>query len=339
MKDTIKDYQVSYHHKDRLFRFIFKEKSALLSLYNAVNDSDYQDVQALQIYTMEDYVYMGMKNDLSFLIDWNLNVFEHQSTYNPNMPLRGFMYMAAAYRKYIELNRLDIYASRRLLLPVPRYYVFYNGSKEMTDEVLLRLTDNMQGTDAAEKSCAQFTAHMINVNAGHNTGIMKRCPLLYEYALFIAEIRRNLEKELALKDAIDQAVNACIRSGILSDILRANKAEVTDMLLTEYDEAFHISTEKEISFKEGQESERKNTESEKLRADTEMQRADTEMQRANTEKQRADAAQKQVALLQLRNNILTHKFHNKSNKEIADIEGVSEDVVQSVLASIMNEQE
>ena len=111
------------------------------------------------------------------------------------------------------------------------------------------------------------------------------------------------------------------------------------MLLTEYDEAFHISTEKEISFKEGQESERKNTEREKLRADTEMQRADAEMQRADTEKQRADAAQKQVALLQLRNNIITHKFHNKSNKEIADIEGVSEDVVQSVLASIMNEQE
>ena len=88
---------VNVKHKDRLFRFIFKDKESLLTLYNAVNESDYTDVEALEIYTMENFVYMGMKNDLSFLIDWNMNVFEHQSTYNPNMPLRGILYMAAAF--------------------------------------------------------------------------------------------------------------------------------------------------------------------------------------------------------------------------------------------------
>ena len=78
------------NYKDSLFRFIFNNKEAALSLYNAVNDSDYQDADAIEFYTMSDFLYMGMKNDLSFLIDWNLNIFEHQSTYNPNMPLRGF---------------------------------------------------------------------------------------------------------------------------------------------------------------------------------------------------------------------------------------------------------
>ena len=99
--DIKNDVNVNRQHKDRLFRFIFQEKSALLSLYNAINRSDYTDPESLEIYTMENYVYMGMKNDVSFLIDWNMNVFEHQSTYNPNMPLRGFLYMSAMFKKFI----------------------------------------------------------------------------------------------------------------------------------------------------------------------------------------------------------------------------------------------
>ena len=355
MTDTLKDYKVSYQHKDRLFRFIFKEKEALLSLYNAINESDYQDVQALKIYTMEDYVYMGMKNDLSFLIDWNLNVFEHQSTYNPNMPLRGLIYMAAAYRKYIDLNRLDIYASKPLPLPVPRYYVFYNGTKAMADEALLRLTDNMDGEDAAEKSCAQFIAQMVNINAGYNSAIMKRCPLLYEYSVYIANIRSNQEKGLVLEEAINQAVAICIREGILSDILRANKAEVTSMLLTEYDEVFHISSEKDISFKEGQESERKNTEREKQRADAalkqveaekqrsdaalkqveaEKQRSDAALKQVEAEKQRSDAALKQVDMLQLQVAVLSYRLQGKNDDEIAKLTGLSVNEVRAIPALV-----
>ena len=115
-------------YKSGLFAFIFHRKEDLLSLYNAVNGSDYADPDELEIYTMEGFIYMGMKNDLAFLIDSRLAVFEHQSTYNPNMPLRGFIYMAAALKKYIALNKLDIYSSRRLELPVPRYYAFTAGA-------------------------------------------------------------------------------------------------------------------------------------------------------------------------------------------------------------------
>lgn len=168
------------NYKDSLFRFIFNNKEAALSLYNAVNDSDYQDADAIEFYTMSDFLYMGMKNDLSFLIDWNLNIFEHQSTYNPNMPLRGFIYTGSAFKKYIEKNHLDMYASKQLTIPVPRYYVFYNGLKKAEDEVVLRQTDSMVGTDAPEKSSAEFTAHMININAGHSTKMIKRCSLLHQ---------------------------------------------------------------------------------------------------------------------------------------------------------------
>lgn len=130
MQDEIR---INKKHKDRLFRKIFEKKEDLLSLYNALNGSDYTDPEELEIYTMDSFVYMGMRNDLSFLIDMTLNVYEHQSTYNPNMPLRGFFYMSSAYQKYVALNKLDIYSSKQIPLPLPKYYVFYNGTRKMPD--------------------------------------------------------------------------------------------------------------------------------------------------------------------------------------------------------------
>ena len=312
MQDEIR---INREHKDRLFRRIFSKKEDLLSLYNALNNSDYTNTEDLQIYTMDDFVYMSMRNDLSFLIDMTLNVFEHQSTYNPNMPLRGFFYMSSAYQKYIALNHLDIYSSKRISLPLPQYYVFYNGTKNMPDESRILLTDSMTHPDAAQKSSAQFSAHMININAGHSSGIMQRCPKLYQYSLFIEEIRQNQKQGAALREAVETAVDSCIRQGILTDILLGNKAEVTNMILQEYDEDLHIRNEKEISFQDGYEKGCRDAEdkvlAEKQRADDEKRCADDERKRADNEKKRADN-------INSLNKVLMLKLKGKSDEEIAD---------------------
>ena len=318
MQDEIR---INKKHKDLLFRKIFEKKEDLLSLYNALNGSDYTDPEELEIYTMDSFVYMGMRNDLSFLIDMTLNVYEHQSTYNPNMPLRGFFYMSSAYQKYVALNKLDIYSSKRIPLPLPKYYVFYNGTRKMPDESTLFLTDSMPGTDAAEKSSAQFAAHMINVNAGHNSGIMKKCPKLYQYSLFIEEIRMNQKKKMALKEAVEQAVDSCIKKGILTDILLGNKAEVTDMILEEYDENLHISNEKEISYQEGLEQGRKEEQENTLR---EKQRADQASQQAKEASQQAKEANQRAAVFQL-------KLQGKTEKEIAEAMNLPFERVQEIL--------
>ena len=308
------DVNVNRQHKDRLFRFIFQEKSALLSLYNAINRSDYTDPESLEIYTMENYVYMGMKNDVSFLIDWNMNEFEHQSTYNPNMPLRGFLYMSAMFKKFIKLNRLDIYGSKEIKLPIPRYYVFYNGSRKLEDEVILALTDSMPFENAKEISCAEFRAHLVNINDGHNPKMMERCPLLREYAIFVEDIRNNMALGMEHRDAIVQATDVCInKGGLLSDILQGHKAEATDMLLTEYDEAFHIASEKEISREEGRQEEKAKTE---------------------REKQRADAAEKLARESELRAAVFALKLKGKTEEEIAEIREISIDKVHKILSEI-----
>lgn len=190
----------------------------------------------------------------------------------------------------------------------------------MPDESTLFLTDSMPGTDAAEKSSAQFAAHMINVNAGHNSGIMKKCPKLYQYSLFIEEIRMN-QKKMALKEAVEQAVDSCIKKGILTDILLGNKAEVTDMILEEYDENLHISNEKEISYQEGLEQGRKEEQENTLR---ERQRADQASQQAKEASQQAKEANQRAAVFQL-------KLQGKTEKEIAEAMNLPFERVQEIL--------
>ena len=309
-------------YKSGLFAFLFHGKEELLSLYNAVNGSDYKDPDELEIYTMEGFIYMGMKNDLSFLIDSQLAVFEHQSSYNPNMPLRGYIYMADALKKYVALNHLDIYSSRQLELPTPRYYVFYNGTRKMADETTLNLTDSMKGEDAAERSCTEFTAHMININKGHSPKIMEKCPLLYEYAYFVATVRGYLEGEASLTEAIDKAVTECIREGILADILRGHRAEVTDMLLKEYDEEFHISCEKKISYEDGFDD---GVKQEKARADEADRRAEVANQKAEAANQKAE--------------ILTRKLQGCSEEEIAAVMNLSLDVVRESIMGALEKKE
>ena len=170
------EIRINREHKDRLFRLIFgKEeyKQNLLELYNALNDTSYKKLDDLKITTIEDVVYMGMKNDVSMLIHSRMALFEHQSTYNPNMPIRGFMYAARLYNKYIEENRLNIYSKTLMELPIPQYIVFYNGDDKHEDEEILRLSDAFVATERTEGY--EWTARMLNINYGTNKKLMEKC--------------------------------------------------------------------------------------------------------------------------------------------------------------------
>ena len=226
---------VNREHKDRLFISLFgsaERKENTLELYNAVNGSHYDNPDDITIYTIEDALYMTMKNDVAFLISCHMNLYEHQSTPNPNMPVRGLLYLAKLYDKYIETQELNIYGRERMKLPTPRFVVFYNGTEERPEKEILRLTDLFE---KKEESCVEVTATVFNVNAGKNDALMEQSKTLREYAQLVALIREK-RKRMPLKEAADEAVTECIKAGILTDYLLARKAEVYDMLLTEYDE-------------------------------------------------------------------------------------------------------
>lgn len=216
MTKTNDDIHVNKKYKDTVFRKLFGEnKGNALSLYNAVNHTSYTDPDDLEYTTLEDVIYMKYKNDVSFLIDKTLSLYEHQSSYNPNMPLRGFLYYADLYRKLIHRSE-RLYSKHLLKIPRPHYIVFYNGSeKDMGEERrTLRLSDAFETDTGAGEY--KWTATMININSGKNEFIMDSCHVLYEYAVFVAKIKRYRDS-MELKEAIDITVRECIEENILRD--------------------------------------------------------------------------------------------------------------------------
>lgn len=188
----------------------------------------------LELKTIDDAIYMGMKNDIAFIIYNDLSLYEHQSTYNPNMPIRGFMYAGQLYSKYIEQNDLNIYSSTQQKLPSPHYYIFYNGTDKHKDVEELKLSDAFE--DFEDYGKFEWTAVMLNINYGHNKELLEKCRPLMEYSILVSKIRKYTESESTLEQAVNRAVDECIGEGVMADYLIGHKAEVTDMVLTEYNE-------------------------------------------------------------------------------------------------------
>lgn len=227
---------VNRKYKDRLFRKIFgdeKNKANLLELYNALNDTSYSNIDDLEITTIDDVVYMGMKNDISFLLDSTMSLYEQQSTFNPNMPLRGLMYFSKLYNKYIASNSYNIYSSKLIKIPIPQYYVFYNGKWEYPDRMELKLSDAFQ---MKKGEGFEWTAVMLNINYGKNKKLMENCKILRDYAILVNKIRKYQKEYADMENGVVRAIEECIQEGVLAEFLLAHKAEVIEMCLTEYNE-------------------------------------------------------------------------------------------------------
>ena len=218
-------------YKDTVFRKLFSDRKNLLSLYNAINGTAYMDASQLEIVTLDNAIYMGMKNDLTFIINTNLFLYEHQSTYNPNMPLRDLFYISGEYQKLVDLKSL--YTSTRLRIPTPNFIVFYNGTEKNEDrwvEYLSESYENMSGEPNLE-----LKVIILNINVGHNKKLMEECQTLREYAQYVAKVRRYSE-EIELNTAVECAVSESIQEGILKEFLQKNRAEVIAMSIFEYNE-------------------------------------------------------------------------------------------------------
>jgi hypothetical protein len=176
-----------------------------------------------------------MKNDVAFLVDDSfLTLWEQQSSYNPNMPLRGLMYFGNLYSRYIEENGLNIYGSKLVRIPTPQYIIFYNGMAERASIEKLRLSDAF--IHPCNKGEFEWTATMYNLNRGKNDELLEKCKPLADYMEFINRIRQNQKDGYSVEDAVDIAIDTCIEDGVLADFLRIHRAEVRDMCITEFNQ-------------------------------------------------------------------------------------------------------
>ncbi len=238
--------KVLHRHKDTVFRMLFRKKKALLSLYNAVNGTSFTNADDLEITTLENAVYMGMKNDVSCVFAFELSLYEHQSTANPNMPLRDLIYVAAQLQKLVPENQL--YSSKLIQIPTPRFVVFYNGKAKMPERVEYRLSDMFQ--KPTERPELELLVTVYNINPGMNEELLEACQLLKEYMLFVVKVREN-QRAMDLNAAVNKAVDDCIQEGILEAFLREQRREVIAMSIYEYDQVGHMQLIKEESWEDG----------------------------------------------------------------------------------------
>lgn len=311
------EHRVNRKYKDSLFRKIFSDRKDLLDLYNALNGTQYTDEEELTVTTLEDVIYISIKNDVSFLLGGTMNLYEHQSSYNPNMPIRGLMYLARLYQNYIDDCEINVFSPVLKHLPSPKFIIFYNGSKDEPDQKLLRLTDAFAEEGAPEESCLECCATMLNINYGHNYELMEKCRRLEEYSVFVAEVRKALEEGGDQRQAVDDAIDICIEKGVLRDILIKERAAIMNMVLSCTEKQYDRLVRKEL---EQQEKRIKEQEDRMRRQQGQIEEQDSQMRRQQ------ETIRDQERLLEL-NRILVRERKYDLLEQIQDDPALCEELM------------
>ena len=251
MANEEKNTNVRRDYKARLFEMIFREKEELLGLYNAVNGTNYSDPDKLEINTLENAIYLSMHNDVSFIIDSRLSLYEHQSTYSPNLPLRYLFYVSDLYSKMTK--DCNLYGSRRIMLPSPRFLIFYNGREERPEREILELAEAFEIQE--QEPWLNLKAVLLNINSGYNNDIVNACKTLSDYVIYTSRVREYAEL-VDIEEAVERVITECIAEGILADFLTRYRNEAKKMSIYEYDEErqriWDREEGKELGRKEGQ---------------------------------------------------------------------------------------
>ena len=238
--------KINREYKDTMFRLIFKDKENLLSLYNAVNRTAYTNADDLEINTLENAVYMTYKNDISFVMDFQLYLYEHQSTINPNMPLRNLFYVTKILQGIT--SDMNLYSPSLKKIPTPNFIVFYNGKDDLPECSIQYLSTAF--TVPAEEPKLELKVTVLNINHGNNSELMEACRKLKDYAQYVAILREHA-KQMSMKDAVELTITECIQKDILADFLRKNRAEVLNVCLYEFDQEKYMAEEREIAEEKG----------------------------------------------------------------------------------------
>lgn len=219
-------------YKSDIFSMLMEIPEYALEVYNVLNGSHYTDPSQIQIMKLEKGVLLSIHNDASFLLDSYLNLYEHQSTYNPNMPLRFLIYYSNLIQEIIKEQEYDLFGRKQVPLPTPKFVVFYNGLETRADREEMRLSDAYEHQEEEYELDLLCVAY--NINLGYNEHIQNNSRVLSGYTVFVEKVRKYAVQELVLKDAIKRAVDECIREGILAEFFKEHRREVVEMAALDF---------------------------------------------------------------------------------------------------------
>ena len=240
--------KLNREHKDSLFTFLLSQKKYALQVYNALNESNYDNPDDVEITTLENVVFINIKNDVSFVLENIFSLYEHQATYNPNMPLRSLFYMSDSYERIIANRGANIYGSKLVKIPTPKCVVFYNGEDEYPDKMFLNLSDSFENQNV--EGDIQIKVTMLNINYSHNKKLLDNCEVLRGYSLYNEKFREyNNSGTMSKTEAAHKAIDYCIKHNVLADFFEERRNEVVGMILeytAEKHEAYLAKLENEI---------------------------------------------------------------------------------------------
>ena len=237
-------------YKSDVFSMLLEDKENALLLYNALNDSDYTNPDDVEICTLEKGISLTVRNDASFVIDSSLNIYEHQSTVCPNMPLRSLMYVANHLEKRIKQQRLNLFGHTLVKIPTPKFIVFYSGKENQPERYEYKLSDCFEKeTDDPQ---LELKCIVYNINKGNNAELLGKCGFLKDYMIFIDYVRTYYDDEgMGLADAIEHAINRCIDENVLRAFLVNRRKEVAKVTNLDFTFERQIELEREEAKKTG----------------------------------------------------------------------------------------
>ena len=219
-------------YKSDVFSMLMENKSYALEVYNALNHSDYKNPEEVEIIRLERGISLSVRNDASFLIDMNMSFYEHQSTYNPNMPLRSAIYYVNTLEDWLRKKNLDLFSRRRIQVPTPHFVVFYNGTEKRPEYEEMRLSEAFcHKTDAPG---IEVRCRVYNINPDNNRTLKERSAVLEGYTYFVEKVRTYQKRNVDLEEAVDRAIEDCIENHVLEDFFRDRKDEVKKMTHLDY---------------------------------------------------------------------------------------------------------
>ena len=207
-------------YKSDVFSMLMEDKVYALQVYNALNDSSYDDPEQVEVCNLESGISLSIRNDAAFIVDTDINIYEHQSSVNPNMPLRALIYFMAIVHSII--NKKDLLSSRLIEIPTPHFAVFYNGRENRPEKEIFKLSSAY--SKPAEEPELELICTVYNINPDKDKELLRKCEVLNGYTSFVELVRKN-EAE-GLENPIEKAIDYCVNNHILEKFFKERYAEV-----------------------------------------------------------------------------------------------------------------
>ena len=235
-------------YKSSVFTTYFSDPKHAANLYQSLSNGETVQPEDIEFVTLDNAIYLNRKNDFAFTSQGKvLIVGEHQSTLNPNMPLRSAIYYGRTMERLIPAN--NIYKTKLIHIPTPEFYIFYNGTKQHPVESILKLSDAY--IEKTDEPMLDLTVKMININPVNNHPILQKSRSMYEYSCFIQKVRDYEKPGEPLTNAIEAAIQDCLREGIMVDFLSKHGSEVSNMLFTEFNMEDALRVRGEEGYEDG----------------------------------------------------------------------------------------